>query len=145
MVFNSLHKCMEGLGNLIMCNSCKPRIRLWGQNWESGKCSSQLVLLLCWLIPSPLSSNSIVFSATTFYLLSHHTILFETCWYEDFWNVCASYPFLFLDEIIGFSLPLILWIHVLQSCGCHNNYCTSQASSFHFYSLQEARQGSYSW
>ena len=22
---------MEGLGNLIMCNSCKPRIRLWGR------------------------------------------------------------------------------------------------------------------
>lgn len=31
MVFNNLRKCMEGLGNLIMCNSCKPQIRLWGR------------------------------------------------------------------------------------------------------------------
>ena len=45
VVFNSLHKCMEGLGNLIMCNSCKPRIRLWGRTEDLANAVPSLSFL----------------------------------------------------------------------------------------------------
>lgn len=111
---------MEGLGNLIMWNSCKPRIRWWGRG--EGVVPSLSFLFAASSLHLTLMAR-LVFSATTFSLLFYHIILFKICWDADFWKTCASYPFLFLgDEKLGFSLPLILWFHVPRGYGCHSNY-----------------------